>query len=594
MSVVNMEYPLTPLEIIKKQRSIKKRLLQKDNLLEKRIAVLGGSTTSEIKSILEVFLLHAGIRPAFYESGYGRYYEDAMFDNRQLEDFKPDIIYIHTSNINIQDYPCITDTRDQVQKKLDSEMHRFRSIWERIQERYGCCVIQNNFEMPLDRPMGNLDCSDYRGRVDFLARLNIAFAEWAQKNLDFHINDINYMSAMVGLRKWVDRKFWYLYKYALSYEAIPVLCQNVAKIIKAVYGMSMKCLVLDLDNTLWGGVAGEDVDQIKIGNDTALGQAYTGFQNYIKQLKDAGIILAVCSKNNMEAAIEALNRPDNVLKESDFSVIQANWDPKHENIKKIARSLNISTESMVFVDDSPAERELVRAQLPGVSVPEIGSDVVEYIDYIDKPGLFEPVKILEEDISRGRYYQISRQAENEKAQFASYDEFLESLEMKAEIKGFEPAMLERISQLTNKTNQFNLTTRRYNLSEMESLMRSESHITLYGRLIDRFGDNGIVSVMIGHVDGTLLEVELWLMSCRVFRRNMELAMFDELVARCKAKGIRRIDGRYYRTAKNGIVRELYRDLGFDCLSADPGGDSVWSLVIPEQYKPKNSTIRVAS
>jgi FkbH-like protein len=516
-----------------------------------------------------------------------------MFENRKLKDFNPDIIYIHTSNANVLNYPVFTDTYEEVQHKMELEISRFKSLWNKIRVSYDCCIIQNNFELPSYRVLGNLDSSDIHGRTNFLMQLNLEFAKWAQTNNNFFINDINYLSATVGLEKWADKNLWYLYKYALSYDAIPVLSQNIAKIVKSIYGKSKKCLILDMDNTLWGGIVGEDGDKIKIGKETATGEAYREFQEYVKKLKDMGVILAVCSKNSIDTAKEGISHPDNILSENDFSVFIANWEPKHENILSIAQKLNISLDSMVFIDDSSVEREIVKSQLPPVAVPDVGSDIVKFIDHIDKAGYFEPVRILDEDINRNKYYELNRKVEDIKSEFANYDDFLMSLDMRAEIGFFKPGFLDRITQLTNKTNQFNLTSRRYNLPEIESIMGNDSYISLYGKLADKFGDYGIVSVLIGHIRKSVLEIDLWLMSCRVLKRNMELAMFDELVLKSKDRGVREIVGYYYRTPKNDMVSGQYESLGFALVSKTPQVDSIWKFAVPEHYEPRNVIIKVS-
>jgi len=389
-----INYPLNAHDLLRKKKSLRRELLKASGFLDKRIAILGGSTTAEIKDMLELFLLQDGIRPVFYESEYNRYYEDALFSNPDLEKFSPELIYIHTSSVNIRRFPSLKESAAEVEVLLSSEAARFRELWDAITSKYGCPVVQNNFEMPHYRSLGNLDAYDVRGRGRFVSELNRIFAEEAASRKNIYLNDIHYLSAWFGLERWYDKFFWYSYKYAMSYEAIPFLSDSVASIVKAIFGKTRKCLVLDLDNTLWGGVIGDDgLGGIKIGKENPEAEAYTEFQKYVRELKERGVLLAVCSKNEDANAREGFAHPDSLLKITDFAAFRANWDPKYGNIREIAKALNIGVDSLVFADDNPVERESVRAQAPQVAVPELGGDVAKYISILDKTGYFETVAL---------------------------------------------------------------------------------------------------------------------------------------------------------------------------------------------------------
>lgn len=585
-----LEYPFDADFIFEKKKKIKRALLESSNFfVEKNIAVLGGSTTGEIKNILELFLLNYGIKPAFYESEYNKYYEDAVFPNLQLEEFKPDIIYIHTTNRNVQKFPEISDDEKAVESILESETEKFESIWNSLFEKYHCPIIQNNFEMPLYRLMGNKDASDIHGAVNFLTRLNMCFYKYAQTHDNFYICDINYISADYGLKEWADPFYFYLYKYALNIKAIPYLSFNVANIIKSILGKNKKGFVLDLDNTLWGGVIGEDgADNIKIGPEESGGQVYLEFQKYIKAHKQLGVVLSIDSKNDYENAIEGLNHPNGELKPDDFVEIRANWETKDNNLKDIAKTLDILPESLVFIDDNPAEQHIVREQIPGAAVPEIGESH-QYIRNIDRNGYFEVTALSKDDCQRNGMYKENAERKQFQTLFNDYGEYLDSLEMKAVIKEFEPVYMARISQLSNKSNQFNLTTKRYTQPEVETIAEDENYITLYGNLEDRFGDNGVVSVIIGHKQSGVCNIELWIMSCRVLKRDMEYAMMDALVQKCKECGINEIHGFYYPTAKNSMVKEFYGSMGFDKVMED-NGNTEWIYHIPDLYTDKNKHI----
>lgn len=588
-----LEYPFDAEFILRKKKALKKELLEKgDGFLDRRIAILGGGTTNDIRNVLELFLLNHGIRPTFYESEFNRYYEDAMFPNPELEEFGPDLVFFCTSNRNLSQVPELADSREEVERKLSVEFSRYEAMWERVAAVYRCPVIQNNFELPSYRLLGNQDAVDFRGRVNYITRLNGLFAEYADRHENFYLNDIHYQSAAYGLDKWSDPFYWHMYKYALCVPAIPYLAFQVANIIKSLYGKNKKALSLDLDNTLWGGVIGDDgAENIEIGQETSLGQGYSEFQEYLRQHRQLGILLTVNSKNDRETALEGLRRPDSVLREEDFAVIMANWNPKSRNLRETAHQLQLLPESFVFVDDNPAERELVRAQVPEAAVPEI-TEVEHYIREIDRSGFFEVTALSEDDLKRSEMYRENALRAQAEEAFGDYEEYLASLEMKGEIQSFAPAYLSRIAQLTNKSNQFNLTTRRYSQKEIQEVAADPEHLTLYGRLGDKFGDNGVVSVVIGKIVGDQLHMELWLMSCRVLKRDMEYAMMDELVERAGKLGIRKLVGYYYPTAKNGMVKDFYRLQGFTKVSEDEAGNTVWEFEITDGYVKKQKVIQV--
>lgn len=594
-----LEYPFDSEYILKKSKRIKRELLADNRkFLHKKIAVLGGSTTHDIIRILELFLLDQGIEPEFYESEYGQYWQDAMFDNPELMSFGPDLIFIHTSNRNITDYPALSDSKEQVEEKLETQYRHFEMMWDKLFASYHCPVIQNNFEYPFYRLLGNKEASDFRGKIRFLTKLNEKFYEYAENHESFYINDINYMAAAFGLDRWADPFYWHMYKYCMCMQAIPEFAYNLSHIIKAIFGKNKKAYVLDLDNTLWGGIVGDDgPENLEIGQETSLGQVYSEFQGYIKAHKDMGIMLNVDSKNEEENAIAGLNHPAGILKPDDFIIIKANWEPKSKNLAEIASELNIGRDALVFVDDNPREREIIRQQIPEAAVPEMtqGEEVSpeKYIRILDRNGYFEVISLSEDDRNRSDMYKANVLRKKQEESFGDYTDYLLSLSMKAEIKPFSPVYMARIAQLTNKSNQFNLTTRRYTQAEIEQTAGDENYITLYGKLEDKFGDNGVVSLLVGKKEGTALSMELWLMSCRVLKRDMEYAMMDALVDVCRKQGIETIYGHYYQTAKNAMVKEFYGQMGFERIGGGASeGDSEWKFVIPEEYEKQNTVIAV--
>ncbi len=577
--------------MLKKQKSIRKEL-KNDGIkrIPVRIAILAGSTANAVADQLELFLLNYGLEPQFYLSEYGQYWQDAMFPPDELTEFKPDLIYIYTTNRNINRYPSLAESGSEAAALTESEFSRYKQMWESLKEKFGCPIIQNNFELPSFRLMGNSDCSHSHGRVRMINELNLKFADYAQNEQNFYINDINYISACYGLDNWSDNLVWQMYKYALSLQAIPTLAANTAAIIKAIYGKNKKVIALDLDNTLWGGVVGDDgADNIKVGMDLPQGQVYSEFQEYLKLHKDLGILLTVCSKNDYENAEAGLNHPEGTLRPDDFTVIKANWENKDRNILETAQELTLLPESFVFADDNPAEREIVREQLKGTAVPEM-EGAENYIRILDRNRYFEVVSLSEDDRRRGEMYKANAERASLEKSYADYGEYLDSLQMSAEISHFAPPYLQRIAQLTNKSNQFNVTTRRYTENEIESIAADSGYIPLYGRLSDKFGDNGVVSVVIGRQEKAVLHIDLWIMSCRVLKREMEFAMLDKIVEEAVNNGVKKIIGYYYPTAKNSMVKELFGSFGFTKVS-DVDGNTVWELETAG-YKPYTKHIKI--
>ncbi len=586
-----LRFPVTAANILRKWQQLRKELLAQPNLLQKKIAILGGSTTTEIRKMLELFLLAHGIEPAFYESGYNRYAEDVLFDNPQLASFRPDIVFLHTGWQNVSEFPELLETAEQVEQRLHREVDRFKTIWQKIHTQFGAVIVQNNFDLPHLRPLGNLDATESYGRVNFLMRLNAEFAAYARSHQHFLINDIHYLSAQVGLHAWYSHTYWYSFHMTVTPLATVTLARNVASIVKAVFGKSRKCLILDLDNTLWGGVIGDDgVENLILGRDHPIGEAFLDFQRYVKALQQRGVILAVCSKNDPETAKAGFSHPDSILRLEDFGAFKANWNPKPDNIREIATELNIGLDSMVFVDDNPAERALVAGQIPEVATPEIGNSVSRFAEILEAEHFFETHKVLQDDLERSAYYTSNAQRSAAQSAFRNHGEYLLSLEMNAEIAPFTPVYIERISQLINKTNQFNLTTRRYTSAEVEAIAQDPGYIALYGRLADRFGDNGLVTVLIGRVAGEALEIDLWVMSCRVLNREMELSMFDTVVETCQSRGLHRIVGDYVPSKKNALVADHYAMLGFRAIESTQVGRTSWVWEIPEVYSPGQRSI----
>src|SRR5215831_3125981 len=567
------DFPL----LFRKRRSLARGLGEQAGLSSVRIAMLGGPTTQELASWVELFLLDRGIKPVIHQSEYNKYFEDTVLDSGALVEFAPDLVYLHLTSVNLQ-FPNAAN-EDELEAAVRSRMEHFAAVWGAVWAALPCQIIMNTFETPALRPLGHLDASSFAGASHFVARLNQELVRAARTNSRLLLHDVASLAATSGVA-WHAPDRWYSYKIPTSPEADVVMGHSLASLIAAARGRSRKVLVLDLDNTMWGGVIGDDgPDKIVIGRETPRGEAFTAFQEYARRLKDRGVLLAVCSKNDDAMARRGFSHPDSVLRIG--------------NIEAIARQLNLGLDSFVFVDDNPAERHLVEAQLPMVAVPNVGDDVCRYPGIIDAARYFETISLSAEDAQRTALYAQNAEREALAQKFADYDAYLASLGMVGEIDAFSPVYLDRITQLTNKTNQFNLTTRRYTKAEMEAVAADPEYITLYGRLTDTFGDNGLVSVVIGRREARTLHVDLWLMSCRVLKRGMEDAMLDALVLRAQETGVDKIVGYYIPTPRNGMVADHYDKLGFTPQHADGSGHASWCLELNggREYTPRNRHIR---
>lgn len=585
MSVNVLDYPFDASMILQKKRAIKRELSAREGLLPKKVAVLSGVTVGVFKDLLEIYLLANGIRPEIHEGEYALFYEELVFDDGTLAAFAPDLIYLHTSMRNIKAWPAPGDDAETAAQLAQAEAGRFIAA-AKAGLALGCPVILNNFELPPYRVMGNREGSAAAGRVRFVRRLNELLAEFADTTPNVYLNDLCYLQAQHGMDAFSDQTAWYAYKYPCAIDKLPYLAQSVANIIKSLLGKNKKALALDLDNTLWGGVIGDDGPEgITFGLETPAGMAYMEFQQYLKELSAVGVLLNVDSKNEQANAEAGFARADSVLKKDDFICFKANWEPKSQNLAAMAREINIFTDSFVFIDDNPAEREIIRQQLPGVAVPELSAPE-DYIKAIDRSGYFEVTNLSADDRKRVDMYKQNAARAELQASFGDYADYLKSLAMTGEFGAFDAPHAERITQLINKSNQFNLTTRRYTAAEVEALIGDEQYVTLYGRLTDKFGDNGIVSIVIGHVQGDAMDIDLWVMSCRVLKRDMEKAMFDCLCADAAAKGVKTIRGHYYPTAKNLLVKDFYATIGFEQVSADEAGNKDYVFDLSAGYTPQ--------
>lgn len=541
-----------------------------------RIALLSGATTTLLERPLGLALESVGVSSMIHASPYNTYAREMLDGGSATVAFKPDVAVVVTSPANLPAWPSWRASQQEVDDTVTEVCDYWLDLCHALHDLVPCEIVLSNFhQLPL-RPLGAAGVKVAGEANRFIRAVNDALARRAPAYV--HIHDVESLAAFHGLYRWVDRRFWYHAKQPVSFECLVPYVRGVAQLIGALFGRSAKCVVVDLDDTLWGGVVGDDgPDQLRLGEGEPLGEAFVAFQRYLRQLRERGVLLAVCSKNDESTAMSPFqSRQEMILRLEDFAAFHANWRSKAENLREIAAELNIGLEALVFVDNNPVEREQVRQVLPEVRVVELGDDPADYPVRLDRTGWLDVVGFSAEDGERANMYAANATRARHRASAGDYQAYLRSLDQRAAVSPFEERHLDRISQLTNKTNQFNLTTRRLSRSELSVLMTSPVHVTASVRLADRFGDNGLISVLAARGDGTGLWIDLWLMSCRVFDRGVEYLLCNHLVDRARDEDYRTLHGVYVPTDRNGIVKDLYASLGFERVGCIDGGDH-WSL-----------------
>lgn len=551
-----------------------------------RAAILGSYTTTQFVPMVRLAALKHGVLLEMYESDYGQFQQDVLDERSGLYQFKPDIVIftVHEGAVALPEF-----TNDP-ESAVKGEASRWMQLWKMVGQRSGARVVQHNFAVPPGASMGHLSVRLSGSRLSMMRELNKQLGLAAGTSVS--IVDCERIAGEFGTNKWFDDRYWYISKQAVALDALPALAQHTAAVIAADLGLSRKCLVMDLDNTLWGGVIGEDgLAGIALGNGPA-GEAYTRLQEYIIALKNKGVILAVVSKNNDADAREPfLKHPDMKLKLDDISMFVANWQPKHENIRKVAETLNIGLDSLVFIDDNPAEREIVRRFLPEVDVIVLPPDATGYPRALANYLLFETSSFTDEDAQRAAQYKAKAEIAELEHQAGSIEDFYRSLQMKAVVSPFDELHLPRIVQLIGKTNQFNLTTRRHNMEQVRRFMDDPESVHLYLKLEDRFADHGLVSMIIASKDSDALDIDTWLMSCRVIGRTVEAELLSHISRAAQRLNCTKLRGTYIPTAKNMMVKDIFSRFRFACVS-DNDGTTVWEYDLHENGPIENGFIEL--
>jgi len=549
-----------------KDFSLLKKNLKKDfsDLKTIKIALLGDTATQFLLQALRGAGFDTGFNLDIWEADFSQI-ELQVFDAQsELYEFKPDIVIFFQSThkllgkynkSKVELHPSFADT----------QLDKINKIVSQVTERLNVKIIFYNFSEINDAVFGNYSSKTESSFLFQVRKLNYLLMEYAVKQSNLYLCDIASIQNQIGKNTFFQPSVYVNTEMVLSIDALPLVATLTADLIGAMYGQSKKCLILDLDNTLWGGIIGDDgLENIQIGS-LGIGKAFTEFQYWIKKLKNRGIILAVCSKNTESVAKEPFEQhPEMVLHLDDIAVFVANWENKVDNIRYIQSILNIGFDSMVFLDDNPFERNIVRENIPGLTVPELPEDPAEYLEYLYTLNLFETVSYSSADAERTKQYQVEAQRAIIQHAFTNENDFLKSLNMVSLVEPFNKFNTPRVAQLAQRSNQFNLRTVRYAESDVETLAKSHNYYTFAFTLEDQFGDNGLICVIVlkKETDDTAF-IETWLMSCRVLKRGMENFTLNTIASFANQKGFTWLKGEYIPTAKNEMVKSHYKNLGFD-------------------------------
>lgn len=532
-----------------------------------KLSLLGDCSTQHLAKALKGTGYAHGYNLDIFDADYNQISAQILDPTSELYRHAPDFVLLFMCTEKLYDAWC--DTPDESRESFaDGVISQITSYWQAIQSHVKTRIIQYDFVEHDDAVFGSFGMRNMHSFRYQLKKINLLLGDAAAEH-GVYIADIDAAAHNAGRTSVIDDKLYYIAKMPFSTDFLPYAAECVFKVIDAVSGKFKKCAVLDLDNTLWGGVIGDDgLDGIEIG-ELGRGHVFTDLQKWLKELKKRGILLAVCSKNNEDAAKEPfLKHPEMVLKLEDFSIFVANWQDKASNIITIQQVLNIGMDSLVFIDDNPFERNTVRSLIPDITVPELPDDPAEYLDFLKQLDLFETASYSAEDAGRTDQYRAEAGRVMLQASFGSFDDYLKSLEMVAEAKPFDKFHFPRIAQLTQRSNQFNLRTVRYSEEEVAAIAADERHITLYFTLKDKFGDNGLISVVIlDKMPDNALFISEWLMSCRVLKRGMEEFIINTVIETAAKNGFTTVIGEYIKTAKNSMVADIYGHLGFT-----PDGD----------------------
>ena len=533
-----------------------------------RIAIIGSTALQYFVKFLKYALHLEGINCSIFEGEYDSIRFEVFEDNSQLYAFKPNIVILLPFFTDLKQYPTLLASEDEIESLSNQVISYYKSVWNNISKIDKVNILQANFVLPPIKELGNLEFQIESSKGSFIRELNQKLNQ--EKPSNVIIVDADALSNNIGKYNWFNYSAYYLNKAPVSLEYMPEFVDLFVQEIKALNGNTKKCLVLDLDNTLWGGVVGDvGFDGIQIDPNNAVGEAFRAFQSYCLNLKRRGVILAVCSKNELEIAKEPFLKNENmILKLDDISCFVANWENKAENLKAISQQLNIGTDSFVFFDDNPAEREIVKQYLPEVRVIEVPNDPALYVLQMEKEHPFEWLQITKEDLVRSQSYLENKERMAMQEKFVNYTEYLQALDMKGGVYQTTDSEVSRFAQLINKSNQFNLRTIRYTEADIQNFITDKNTVCLYAKLSDSFSNYGIISCVILKFKDDTCFIDTWVMSCRVLKRTVENMMFAKILAIAKEHNCSRVLAEYLQTKKNKMVENYYDSLGFELESSN--------------------------
>lgn len=567
-------------------KELKKASRQELDSKEIKLAVLGNCATQFFSKAIEGYAKLSEINLKVFDADYNQIDAQLLDKNSEVYAFDADeiLVWLATDKLYEEFLDLPLGMRNNFAEETIQKIHHY---WSLISENCRARIIQPNFTEIDDKVLGQYSCKVDSTFVFQIRKLNYLLQISMAERKNVYPIDLLAVQIQLGQQIFYDASIYYNAKMTISMDALPYVAKSVIDVIRAMEGKIKKCLIMDLDNTLWGGVIGDDgLGGIEIG-ELGKGHAFWDLQRWIKQLKECGIILAVCSKNNEDTAKEPFEKHEEmVLRLSDISVFVANWNDKASNIKLIQETLNIGMDSIVFIDDNPFERNLVKSIIPEIEVPDLPEDPALYLGYLQECNYFDTVSFTGESADRTKQYQAEYERRQLQMSFDSIDEYLESLEMVGEVKPFEPIRYARIAQLTQRSNQFNLRTVRYTEDEIERIANDDKYITLYYTLRDKFGDHGLVSVVIMEkISEEELFVDTWLMSCRVLKRGMEEFIVNGMIRAAKVAGYKIVRAEYIKTAKNAMVKDIYKTMGFTEI-----GDNKY-IVSVDKYETKKNYIK---
>lgn len=553
---------------------------------EMKVAVLGNCATQFFSDAIEGLGKLSGLNLSVYDADYNQIDAQLLDWTSEVYSFKPKYIVLWLCAEKLYEEYLDWNLSER-NEFADSYIQKIEQYWMLIGKNSEAGIIQLNFTEIDDKALGQYSCKVASSFTYQMRKLNYLLQEAALKNNRVYIVDALAVQINIGREVYYNSTLYYNAKMAVAMNTLPFLAEAVIDVLKAMSGIIKKCIVLDLDNTLWGGVIGDDgLAGIEIG-ELGKGHVFSNLQRWLKQLKDYGIILAVCSKNDENIAKEPFEKHEEmVLSLEDISLFVANWDDKASNIKLIQESLNIGMDSIVFLDDNPFERNLVRERIAEIEVPELPEDPSNWLVFLQKQNYFETVTYTGVGSDRTQLYQAEFERKKLEHTFGTIDDYLENLQMIGEAKAFEPLKYPRIAQLTQRSNQFNLRTIRYTENEIEKIANDDHYITLYFNLKDEFGDHGLVSVVIMEKKSDEeVFIDTWLMSCRVLKRGMEEFIVNNIVKIVADKGFSYITSEYIETPKNRMVKDIYENMGFSRT-----GENNFRLII-SNYKEQKTYIQ---